>query len=292
MSTTRLGRVAKEALLLIRKFMGQGDLHRASDAALKAAEAFNEIAKHSTGSAHKIAYQRAKTLVKITKVLRRGEPLPMDLVDALDSFYPEESQHPSPPVESDSEENEIEEESVEISEDSKIEPNALGIKAVEASPFQRLNGISIACTLVEMLERASQSIRMFVHQITDVKSVVIGTQNCEVNLLNRLITKANAGVKVQIIICEPEAIEGVSNPNQEAVKRLRQEAPSIEMQVSADIQNKFLVIDEVELLEGSMNFTAEGLSRSDEEATWTNNTEYASQFIRRFDHYWDHQLSE
>ena len=45
MNTTRLARVAREALLLIRKFMGQGDSHRASEAALKAAVMVEDIAR-------------------------------------------------------------------------------------------------------------------------------------------------------------------------------------------------------------------------------------------------------
>ncbi len=100
MDTTRLGRVAREALLLIRQFMGKGDFARAADAALKAAEAFNELAKHSTGKAHKVAYQRAKILVEITKILRREEPLPLDLVDALDSFFPVSESSLPPPASS------------------------------------------------------------------------------------------------------------------------------------------------------------------------------------------------
>jgi hypothetical protein len=77
--------------------MGKGDFARAAEASLKAAEAFNELAKHSTGKAHQVAYQRAKTLVEITKILRQEEPLPLDLVEALDSFFPV-SESPLPPA--------------------------------------------------------------------------------------------------------------------------------------------------------------------------------------------------
>ena len=88
MSLTRLGRVAREALLLVREFMSKGDFERASEAALKAAEAFSGIAKHSSGKAHRMALKRATIMIEVTKVLRRGEPLPLDLVKALDDPAP------------------------------------------------------------------------------------------------------------------------------------------------------------------------------------------------------------
>jgi hypothetical protein len=55
---------------------------------------------------------------------------------------------------------------------------------------------------------------------------------------------------------------------------------------------KSLIIDEAEVFEGSANFTAKGLSGIGEQATWTNNSEFVTQFIERFDHYWVHQSSE
>ncbi|MFX1343397.1 MAG: phospholipase D-like domain-containing protein, partial [Promethearchaeota archaeon] len=62
--------------------------------------------------------------------------------------------------------------------------------------------------------------------------------------------------------------------------------------VCAQMHIKALIIDESEVLEGSANFTTKGLSGIGEQATWTNNTEFVSQFVSRFDHYWVHQSSE
>jgi phosphatidylserine/phosphatidylglycerophosphate/cardiolipin synthase-like enzyme len=291
-NTTRLGRVAREALLLIRKFMGQGDYYRASQASLKAAEAFNEIAKHSSGSAHKIALKRARILVEITKVLRRGEPLPMDLVDALDSFYPTPVSSPTsttteptaPTVESevDPEEMEAAVEDVELKEEIEV-GNA---------QHQLLNGISIACTIVEMLDRTEQSIRIMVQNFTNVKTVIVGSESCNVNLLDRLIAKDKAGVKIRIIIRDPESLGAAGKHFREAVETLLNEAPTIEILVCAQMHIKALIIDESEVLEGSANFTTKGLSGIGEQATWTNNAEFVSQFVTRFDHYWVHQSSE
>ncbi len=292
MSTARLGRVAKEALLLIRKFMSQGDFQRASNAALKAAEAFNELAKHSTGSASKLAYQRARVLVEITKALRLEEPLPLRLVDALDSFFPEDQDTPS--VTSAIEE-EIENSTItpaEEIESTRDGPVQEFVNDAGAMQHQLLNGISIAHTLVEMLDRATQSIRIMVQNFTDVKTITVGTESCEVNLLNRLIAKANQGVKIRIIIREPEAFGAASNHFQEAVEKLLQDAPSIEILVCAQMHIKSIIIDESEVLEGSANFTAKGLSGIGEQATWTNNTEFVTQFTQRFDQYWVHQSSE
>jgi phosphatidylserine/phosphatidylglycerophosphate/cardiolipin synthase-like enzyme len=293
MSTTRLGRIAKEALLLVRKFMGQGDFQRASNAALKAAEAFAELAKHSSGSASKLAYQRARSLVEITKALRKEEPLPLHLVDALDSFFPEDMDIPfSEPV--------VEDGAPVLSErfTKEPEPSTEDASSLERSdltnstPHQLLNGISIACTLVEMLDRANRSIRIMVQNFTDVKTVTVGTQSCEINLLDRLIAKSKEGVKIRIIIREPEAFGSASKHFQEAVEKLLNEAPDIEILVCAQMHIKSLIIDEVEVLEGSANFTAKGLSGIGEQATWTTNSEFVTQFIHRFDQYWAHQGSE
>lgn len=293
MSTSRLGRVAREALLLTRKFMGQGDHQRASEAALKAAEAFNEIAKHSTGKAHKVAYQRAKVMVEITKVLRREEALPLDLVDALDSFFPADAQPPitPPPDDAESPETVVEDEPA-LEESSEGEAVVKEPKDITNSLHQLLNGISIACTLVEMLNRTTQSIRIMVQNFTDVKTITVGTESCEINLLNRLIAKANEGVSVRIIIREPEGFGAAGNHFREAVEKLLQNSTTIEILVCAQMHIKALIIDGNEVLEGSANFTNKGLSGIGEQATWTNNTKFVNQFVERFDHYWVHQSSE
>jgi phosphatidylserine/phosphatidylglycerophosphate/cardiolipin synthase-like enzyme len=291
-NTTRLGRVAREALLLIRKFMGQGDYYNASQAALKAAEAFKEIAKHSTGSAHKIAYKRSKILVEITKVLRRGESLPIDLVEALDSFYPTSAQprtqdsdewQPLPTGEEPSPESLVSNTDDEsLQEDEEIEP----------TQHQLLNGIAIACKMVEMLDQASQSIRIMVQNLTDVKTITVGTESCEINLIDRLVAKSKEGLTVRIIIREPEAFGATSKHFQDAVEKLLQDSSTIEILVCAQMHIKALIIDKTEVLEGSANFTAKGLSGIGEQATSTNNPEFVSQFVNRFDQYWVHQSSE
>ncbi len=293
MTTTRLGRVAKEALLLIRKFMSQGDFQRASNAALNAAEAFNEIAKHSSGSASKLAYQRARSLVEITKALRKEEPLPIRLVDALDSFFPEGEEPPLPLSDNDRETLLPEEEvSEELGDIVKDEPSPES-STIESFPHhQLLNGISIACTLAEMLDKATRSIRIMVQNLTDVKTVTVGTESCEVNLIGRLVEKAKEGIKVRIIIREPEAFGAASKHFQEAVETLLQDAPDIEILVCAQMHIKALIIDETEVLEGSANFTAKGLSGIGEQATWTNNFDFVDQFTKRFDEFWVHQSSE
>ncbi len=273
--------------------MGQGDFKRASDAALKAAEAFKEIAKHSTGSSSKLAYRRARTLVEITKALRHEEPLPMHLVDALDSFFPDEQE---PTISAPATDDEVPVPSEDLHEELKTdgteEPPSEYPEGIRSTYHQLLNGISIACTLVEMLERAYQSIRIMVQNFTDVKTITVGTESCEVNLLDRLITKSKEGVKIRIIIREPEAFGGAATHFQEAVETLLNDAPAIEILVCAQMHIKSVIIDESEVLEGSANFTNKGLSGIGEQATWTNNSEFVNQFIERFDHYWVHQSSE
>ncbi|MFX1244363.1 MAG: phospholipase D family protein [Promethearchaeota archaeon] len=293
MNTTRLARVAREALLLIRKFMGQGDYHRASEAALKAAEAFSELAKHSSGQAHKIAYKRAKILLEITKALRNEEPLPLELVDALDSFYPGEPQH-SPPISKEANEHDASQDEPPSEGVSKvpINPSTTTKEIVGFTQHQLLNGISIACTLTEMLDRAQQSIRIMVQNFTDVQTVTVGTESCEVNLIDRLIQKAKAGVPIRIIIREPEAFGATAKHFQEAVERILRESLDIEILVCAQMHIKAIIIDATEVLEGSANFTAKGLSGIGEQASWTNNPEFVSQYVTRFDHYWIHQSSD
>jgi phosphatidylserine/phosphatidylglycerophosphate/cardiolipin synthase-like enzyme len=273
--------------------MGQGDFQRASDAALKAAEAFNEIAKHSSGSSSKLAYRRAKTLVEITKALRREEPLPIHLVDALDSFFPEGQEPEIPePVTLDEVPSPTEGWPEELEAETSNESIPEVAKGLQSTQHQLLNGIAIACTLVEMLDRATQSIRIMVQNFTDVKTVTVGTESCEVNLLDRLTAKAKEEVKIRIIIREPEAFGAAATHFQEAVEKLLQDASTIEILVCAQMHIKSLIIDESEVLEGSANFTVKGLSGLGEQATWTNNSEFVSQFVERFDHYWVHQSSE
>jgi len=292
-STSRLGRVAKEALQLIRKFMGQGDFQRASNAALKAAEAFNEMAKHSSGTASKLAYQRARSLVEITKALRKEEPLPLHLVDALDSFFPEDKETPLLPTTDEEKTPTPEIDQSQESESSiEDEPYVDSDADLNSTHHQLLNGISIACALVEMINRATQRIRIMVQNFTDVKTITVGTQSCEVNFLDRLIVKAKGGIQVRIITREPEAFGATSNHFHEAIEKLLQNAPDIEILVCTQMHIKSLIIDETEVLEGSANFTAKGLSGIGEQATWTNNSEFVTQFAERFDHYWVHQSSE
>jgi phosphatidylserine/phosphatidylglycerophosphate/cardiolipin synthase-like enzyme len=143
-----------------------------------------------------------------------------------------------------------------------------------------------------MLNRAKESIRIMVQNFTDVKTVTVGTESCEVNLLERLITKSKSGVRTRIIIREPEVFGAASKHFQEAVEKLLQEAPDIEILVCAQMHIKSLIIDEAEVLEGSANFTSKGLSGIGEQATWTNNSEFATQFTTRFDQYWVHQSEE
>ena len=289
MNTTRLARIAREALLLIRKFMGQGDFHRASEAALKAAEAFSELAKHSSGKAHKIAYKRARILIDITKALRKDEPLPLELVEALDGFYPAGTDSSLPETDTDNRKqiplgSPIE----ETSEAADTSPD-MNNEIVGLTQHQLLNGISIACTLSEMLDRATEDIRIMVQNFTDVKTVAVGTENCQVNFIDRLVKKAKTGVQIRIIIREPEAFGATAKHFQEAVERVLQEAPTIGLLVCAQMHIKAIIIDASEVLEGSANFTAKGLSGIGEQASWTNNPEFVDQYVARFDDYWVHQ---
>lgn len=289
MNTSRLARIAREALLLLRKFMGHGNYQRASDAALKAAEAFNELAKHSSGQAHKIAYKRALVLVNITKALRNEEPLPPELVEALDSFFPtgiDSSLHQTSTNEQDHTQTDTSPEDIpEIANTFSTNSDEI----IGLTQHQLLNGISIACTLTEMLDRATKSIRIMVQNFTDVQTVTVGTENCQVNLINRLVQKANTGVQIRMIIREPEAFGATTKHFQEAVERVLREAPAIEILVCAQMHIKALIIDTSEVLEGSANFTAKGLSGIGEQASWTNNPEFVEQYAMRFDHYWVHQ---
>ena len=270
--------------------MGQGDFQRASEAALKAAEAFNELAKHSSGKAHKIAYKRARILVDITKALRNDEPLSLELVEALDSFFPAGTDSTSPPQIGSEEPDQVfvepstDETSEDVASSQQTNNEIIGL-----TQHQLLNGISIACTLTEMLDRATESIRIMVQNFTDVKTVTVGPENCQVNLIDRLAQKAKAGVQIRIIIREPEAFGATAQHFQEAVERVLREAPTIEVLVCTQMHIKAIIIDASEVLEGSANFTAKGLSGIGEQASWTNNPEFVDQYVTRFDHYWVHQ---
>ncbi len=291
MSTARLGRIAREALLLLRQFLGQGDFDRAAQAALKAAEVFKELAKHSNGSAHRVAYQRAKLMVEITKILKQGEPLPSQLVDALDSFYPspspqkeqttisEEPTTGTIPADGDDEAS-----SDDVAESTSVEPHEVY--------HELLNGIAIACKICEMLDRASKSIRIMVQNLTDVKTITVGSETCHVNLIDRLVAKAKEGVTVRLIIRDPEAFGGLGDHFRKAVEQILQRSPAIEILVCTQIHIKALVVDENEVLEGSANFTGKGLSGIGEQATWTSNQDFVEKFVERFDRYWVHQSTE
>lgn len=293
LSAARLGRIAREALLLVHQFLGRGEFDRAANAALKAAEAFGEMAKHSSGSAHRMALRRGATMVEITKALRRGEPLPPELAGALESFYPSalavkpqavlvpEAAAPSGKIGGGEE--------AEAPAQAEV---AAPSETVTGSQHELLNGIGIARRLKDMLERASQSIRIMVQNLTDVKTITVGTETCEVNLLDRLTAKANQGVKVQLIVREPEAFGGLSNHFRQAVESLLQRARSLEILVCAQMHIKAVIVDSVEVLEGSANFTGKGLSGIGEQATWTSNVAFVAKFVERFDHYWTHQSSE
>lgn len=293
MSTARLGRIAREALLLVRQFLARGEFGRAANAALKAAEAFGEMAKHSSGSAHRMALRRGATMVEITKALRRGEPLSPQLADALESFYPSapattpqvtpEPEAPAPPKEISGGEGSAAPAQVE---------EAAPPETVTGGQHELLSGIGIACRLKDMLERASQSIRIMVQNLTDVKTITVGTETCEVNLLDRLAAKANQGVQVQLIVREPEAFGGLSNHFRQAVESLLQRASTLEILVCAQMHIKAVIVDSAEVLEGSANFTGKGLSGIGEQATWTSNATFVAKFVERFDHYWTHQSSE
>ncbi len=293
MSTARLGRIAREALLLLRQFLGQGDFEHAAQAALKAAEIFKELAKHSDGSAHRIAYQRAKTMVEITKTLKRGEPLPAHLVEALDSFYPTSPSLPKEPT-TDTGEPTISSVSGDTEEEkeSPDELTEVSEKELREGHHELLNGIAIACKICDMLDRASRSIRIMVQNFTAVKTITVGTETCQVNLIDRLVAKAENGVNVRLIIRDPESFGGLGTHFRKAVEELLNKSPTIEILVCTQIHIKAIIIDETEVLEGSANFTGKGLSGIGEQATWTSNPDFVGKFVERFDHYWVHQSSE
>lgn len=293
MSAARLGRIAREALLLLRQFLGQGDFEHAAQAALKAAEIFKELAKHSNGSAHRIAYQRAKIMVEITKTLKRGEHLPAHLVDALDSFYPVPPPHPKEPT-TDAETPTTSPVSGDTEEETESSDEIVGVSGMElhGGKHELLNGIAIARKICDMLDRATKSIRIMVQNLTAVKTVTVGTETVNVNLIDRLVAKAKEGVMVRLIIRDPEAFGGLGDHFRKAVEQLLQRSPTIEILVCTQIHIKALIVDETEVLEGSANFTGKGLSGIGEQATWTSNSDFVEKFVERFDHYWVHQSTE
>jgi len=284
MSVQRLGRIAREALLLLRRFLEQGDRERAARAALQAAEAFSGIAKHSTGASHRAAYQRAKLLVEVTKILRRDEPLPPEVASALESLYPTTAppSPPSAPLHLD------EAATAEMREEGREE------ERVEEGGPQReiLSGLDISRRLISMLDRASHSIRIMVQSLTDVKEVAMGDESVEVNLLERLASKAEEGVVVRLIIRDPESLGGAGLHFRQAVEKLLSLSSRVEVLVCAQMHIKAIIVDEVEVMEGSPNFTVKGLSGLGEQASWTNDPSFVAQFVERFDRYWIHQSRE
>jgi len=188
-------------------------------------------------------------MVEITKALRRGEPLSPELADALESFYP------SAPTEKPQAPPELEAPARPRESSGGEGAAAPGQAEVAAPPemstsgqHELLNGIGIACRLKDMLERAAQSIRIMVQNLTDVKTITVGTETCEVNLLDRLTAKANQGVKVQLIVREPEAFGGLSNHFRQAVESLLQRAPNLEVLVCAQMHIKAVIVDSAEVL--------------------------------------------
>ena len=71
-----------------------------------------------------------------------------------------------------------------------------------------------------MIDGAEESIRIMVQNFTDVKTITVGTETCDVNLLDRLIAKSNQGVLVRLIIREPEAFGALGFHFQKAVESL------------------------------------------------------------------------
>jgi phosphatidylserine/phosphatidylglycerophosphate/cardiolipin synthase-like enzyme len=232
-------------------------------------------------------------MVEVTKVLRRGEPLPPGLANELERFFPSapaakpqvapETGGPAPLKSAGGGE-----EAVILTETDEATPP----ETATGGQHELLSGIGIACRLKDMLDRASQSIRIMVQNLTDVKTITVGTESCEVNLLDRLTAKANHGVKVQLIVREPEAFGGLSNHFRQALESLLQRAANLEILVCAQMHIKAVIVDSAEVLEGSANFTGKGLSGIGEQATWTGNAAFVAKFVERFDHYWTHQSSE
>ena len=77
--------------------------------------------------------------------------------------------------------------------------------------------------------------------VLEGETVTVGTESCDVNLLDRLISKAKEEVKIRIIIREPEAFGAASKHFQEAVEKLLQEAPTIEILVCAQMHIKSMI---------------------------------------------------
>ncbi len=276
--------------------MSKGDFERASKAALKAAEAFSGIAKHSSGKAHRIAVRRAEVMIEITKVLRNGEPLPLELVEALDSFYPapqittpdpqpDTEQPVTPPTESETEEAFIPPEE----EEPKVETEPV---APEDVAHEVLEGIEIARALVGMINRAKKSIRLMTMTLSDVRTIKVGKDDCEVNLLERLAAKAEDGFSVRLLTNDPQALGSKSDHFSKAINKLLKLSDKIEIVVCSILHIKALIIDDAEVLEGSSNFTVKGLSGVGEQMSWTNNPEFVKQFVERFHGFWTHSSKE
>ncbi len=286
--------------MLVREFMSKGDFERASKAALKAAEAFSGIAKHSSGKAHRMALKRATVMIEITKVLRRGEPLPLDLVEALDSFYPappppitppEPSQETEEPVTPTSE-NGTEEVFIPPEDEAPVTETETETESSIEVSHEVLEGIEISRCLVGMLNRAKKSIQIMTMTLSDVRTIRVGSEDCEVNLLERLAAKAEEGVSVRLVTNDPSALGSKSDHFQKAIKKLLQLSDKVEILICSLMHIKAIIIDEAEVFEGSANFTIKGLSGIGEQVSWTNNPSFVKEFVERFHTFWTHSAKE
>jgi phosphatidylserine/phosphatidylglycerophosphate/cardiolipin synthase-like enzyme len=169
--------------------------------------------------------------------------------------------------------------------DAETEP------AVEVA-HEVLEGIEIARALVGMLNRAKKSIRLMTMTLSDVRTIQLGSEDCEVNLLERLAAKAEEGLSVRIITNDPEALGSSSDHFSKAVKKLLKLSNKVEIVVCSLMHIKALIIDEAEVLEGSSNFTVKGLSGIGEQMSWTNNPEFVKQFVERFHGFWTHSSKD
>jgi phosphatidylserine/phosphatidylglycerophosphate/cardiolipin synthase-like enzyme len=246
-----------------------------------------------------MALKRATIMIEVTKVLRRGEPLPLDLVKALDEFYPgpppsvtqtEPSPEPDQPV-TPTTEDATDEAFIPPEEGAETEGEPTTV-APEDVAHEVLKGIDIARALMGMLNRAQKSIKLMTMTLSDVRTVKVGKEDCEVNLLEQLAAKAEEGLSVRIITNDPEALGSSSDHFSKAIRKLLKLSNQVEIVVCSLMHIKALIIDEAEVLEGSSNFTVKGLSGIGEQMSWTNNPEFVKQFVERFHTFWTHSASE
>ncbi len=106
---------------------------------------------------------------------------------------------------------------------------------------------------------------------------------CNRNLVNILINAHLSGTVVRVITdCEQESIDGAQH------WKLRQSGIQVRTNSSSYLMHhKFCIVDNSELINGSLNWTAQGVECNEENVIITNDGSFVKRFSEHFDKLWN-----